>query len=89
MGNKYGLTPLNNRVVITPIDVNVTDSGIILQDSSKVQYGKGEVVAVAKTISDVKVGDIIYFNRHSAGDFEHQGIKLKILNLMDVLGVEN
>ena len=91
------LTPLNDRVVVTPVAAEKkTAGGIILPDSVSERPNKGKVVSVGpgKLATDgrralsVKAGDIVFYGKYSGTEVKVEGQEFKILREEDILGVE-
>ena len=84
------LQPIEDHILIKPInEENTTKSGIILPDS-KEKPKKGEVIAVGDgrilddwsiSTMDVKVWDIVYFTQYAPDEIEYEenGEKVKYL----------
>ena len=91
------IKPLGDRVVLKVIDdVQQTQGGIFIPDSTKEKPQKGEVVAVGpgKTMDsgereplDVKVGDKVLYAKYAGTDVKMDGVEYKILSVKDVLAV--
>lgn len=81
-------TPLNKRVLIKRVEeTKTTASGIIIPDNAKEKPQQGEIVAVAKDITDVKVGDIAIFSKYSGTDIKLDDGTYLVLNYEDILGI--
>lgn len=89
------LRPLDDRVVVEPMDAEeVTAGGIVLPDSAQEKPQRGTVVAVGPgklldsgergTLS-VAVGDEVIFGKYSASDIEVNDREVKILRESDIL----
>lgn len=91
------IRPLGQRIVIKVIeDTDQTTGGIFIPDSAKEKPHKGEVVAVGqgkmldsgeREPLDVKVGDVILYEKYSGKDIKIENILYKILEIKDALGV--
>lgn len=89
------LRPLDDRVVVEPLEAEEkTSGGILLPDTAKQKPQQGKVVAVGPgRLSDkgeraalsVKVGDTVLFGKYSGSDVEVSGRELKILRESDIL----
>lgn len=89
------LRPLDDRVVVQPLEAEEkTTGGILLPDTAKQKPQQGKVVAVGPgKLSDkgdrlalgVKVGDTVLFGKYSGSDVEVSGTELKILRESDIL----
>ncbi len=92
------LKPLDDRVVVAPLDAEETTSGgVILPDTAKEQPNKGKVIAVGpglllkngkRAVLSVKKGDVVYYGKFAGADVKVAGDELKILKEKDILGVE-
>jgi chaperonin GroES len=91
------LMPLDNRVVLEPLDAqDKTTGGIYLPDTAKEKPQVGKVVAAGpgKLLDDgkrnsmsVKVGDQVIYGKYTGNDVEVEGKKLVILRESDLLGI--
>ena len=89
------LKPLDDRVVLEPLEAEEkTAGGILLPDTAKQKPQQAKVVAVGPgKLSDkgdrvamaVKVGDTVLFGKYSGSDVEVNGKELKILRESDIL----
>ena len=90
------LTPLDDRVVVQPLEAEEkTTGGILLPDTARQKPQQGKVIAVGKgKLTDkggrvpvgVKVGDTVLFGKYSGSDVEVGGTEYKILRESDILG---
>jgi chaperonin GroES len=89
------LNPLDDRVVVEPMDAEeMTAGGIVLPDSAKEKPQRGKVVAVGpgrlldsgeRCAVSVKVGDHVLFGKYGGTDLEVNGRDIKILRESDIL----
>jgi chaperonin GroES len=89
------LRPLDDRVVVEPLEAEEkTSGGILLPDTAKQKPQQGKVIAVgpgrlsekgSRTAVGVKVGDTVLFGKYSGSDVEVSGKELKILRESDIL----
>ena len=89
------LKPLDDRVVVEPLEAEEkTSGGILLPDTAKQKPQQGKVVAVGPgKLSDkgdrialgVKVGDTVLFGKYSGSDVEVNGTEYKIMREGDIL----
>jgi chaperonin GroES len=89
------LRPLDDRVVVEPLEAEEkTSGGILLPDTAKQKPQQGRVIAVGpgklsdkgdRTAVGVKVGDTVLFGKYSGSDVEVSGRELKILREGDIL----
>ena len=92
---KIKLRPLDDRVVVQPLDAEeVTAGGIVLPDTAKEKPQRGKVVAVgAGKLLDsgkrgelsVGIGDEVIFGKYGGSDVEVNGEDYKILRESDIL----
>ena len=92
---KVNLRPLDDRIVVRPLDAEETTAGgIVLPDSAKEKPQRGTVVAVGPgklldsgnrgTLS-VAVGDVVIYGKYGGSDLEVDGDEVKILRESDIL----
>jgi chaperonin GroES len=91
------IKPLADRIVIKVIDdAQQTSGGIFIPDSAKEKPQKGEVVAVGegktnekgeKEPMEVKVGDVVLYNKYAGTEVKMDGVEYKILSIKDALAV--
>ena len=92
---KVNLRPLDDRVVVQPLEAEaVTAGGIVLPDSAKEKPQRGKVVAVgpgrlldngARGTLSVAVGDEVIFGKYGGSEVEVEGEEYKILRESDIL----
>src|SRR6187431_2500925 len=92
---KTKLRPLDDRVVVQPLDAEeVTAGGIVLPDAAREKPQRGKVIAVgAGKLLDsgkrgelsVSVGDEVIFGKYGGTDIEIGGDDVKILRESDIL----
>jgi len=90
------LKPLDDRVVVQPLEAEEkTSGGILLPDTAKQKPQQGKVIAVGpgkptdkgdRLPLGVKVGDTVLFGKYSGSDVEVNGTEYKILREGDILG---
>ena len=90
------LKPLDDRVVVEPLEAEEkTTGGILLPDTAKQKPQQGKVVAVGPgRLNDkgdrvplaVKVGDTVLFGKYGGSDVEVNGKEFKILRESEILG---
>ena len=89
------LKPLDDRVVIQPLDAEETTAGgIVLPDAAQEKPQRGKVVAVGpgrlldsgeRCAVAVVVGDQVLFGKYGGTDIEVEGEEVKILRESDIL----
>ncbi len=91
------LKPLDNRVVIEPVDAeDKTSGGIFLPDNAQEKPQIGKVVAAGpgalqdagkRTAMSVKKGDEVVYGKYMGNDIEVGNKKYVILRETDLLGI--
>ncbi len=92
---KIKIRPLDDRVVVEPIEAEEkTAGGIVLPDTAKEKPQRGVVVAVGpgKLLDSgergelsVAVGDEVIYGKYGGSDIEINGEEVKILRESDIL----
>ncbi len=92
---KFKIRPLDDRVVVNPIEAEeMTSGGIVLPDTAKEKPQRGTVVAVGpgKLLDSgdrgelsVTVGDEVIYGKYGGTDIEVEGDEVKILRESDIL----
>lgn len=92
---KIKIRPLDDRVVVEPIEAEETTAGgIVLPDTAKEKPQRGTVVAVGpgKLLESgergelsVAVGDEVIYGKYGGTDIEINGEEVKILRESDIL----
>jgi len=92
---KVNLRPLDDRVVVKPLEAEETTAGgIVLPDSAREKPQRGKVVAVGpgKLLDSgnrgqlsVSIGDEVIFGKYGGSEVEVDGIDYKILRESDIL----
>lgn len=92
---KIKIRPLDDRVVVQPIEAEETTAGgIVLPDSAKEKPQRGTVVAVgpgrllengSRGELSVSVGDEVIYGKYGGSDVEVDGDEVKILRESDIL----
>ena len=89
------LRPLDDRIVVKPLDAEEkTAGGIVLPDSAKEKPQRGKVISVGpgKHLDDgsraavaVSVNDEVIYGKYSGSEVKIDGVEYKILRENDVL----
>lgn len=89
------LRPLDDRVVVQPVDAEETTAGgIVLPDSAREKPQRGKVVAVgpgklldsgSRGKLSVAVGDEVIYGKYGGSEVEVGGTEYKILRESDIL----
>jgi chaperonin GroES len=92
---KPKIRPLDDRVVVQPIEAEETTAGgIVLPDTAKEKPQRGTVIAVGpgKLLDSgqrgelsVAVGDEVIYGKYGGSDIEINGAEVKILRESDIL----
>jgi len=92
---KIKIRPLDDRVVVEPIEAEEkTAGGIVLPDSAKERPQRGTVIAVGpgKLLDNgkrgelsVSVGDEVIYGKYGGTDIKINGDEVKILRESDIL----
>ena len=87
--------PLDDRVVVEPLEAEEkTTGGILLPDSAKQKPQRGRVLAVGpgklsdtgtRSACSVQKGDEVIYGRYSGNDIEMEGREIKIMREGDIL----
>ena len=95
MASKLRLRPLDDRVVVEPLEAEeVTAGGIVLPDTAQEKPQRGKVVAVGpgrlldsgeRGSLSVGVGDEVIYGKYGGSDVEVGGAEMKILRESDIL----
>ena len=96
---KSKLRPLDDRVVVEPVEADeITSGGIVLPSSAKEKPQRGTVVAVGpgrlldsghRGELSVTIGDEVIYGRYGGADIEVDGDEVKILRESDILAKVN
>ncbi len=92
---KIKIRPLDDRVVVQPIEAEETTAGgIVLPDTAKEKPQRGTVVAMGpgklldsgeRASLSVTVGDEVIYGKYGGSDVEINGDDVKILREGDIL----
>ena len=92
---KINLRPLDDRVVVEPMEAEQkTAGGIVLPDSAQEKPQRGTVVAVgpgkltdtgARGEISVAIGDVVIYGKYSGTEIEVSGRDVKIIRETDIL----
>ena len=90
------LKPLGDRLVVEPITVELTPSGLALPETAKEEPQRGIVIAAGpglrnsngqRTAMDVVVGDEVLSARYGGSSLKHEGKDLLILREDEILAI--
>lgn len=89
------IVPLDDRVVVTPLEAEEkTAGGILLPDTAQQKPQRGKIVSVGpgkvredgqRTVLSVKVGDEILYGKYSGSEVEVDDKEYKILRESEIL----
>ncbi|HEX4146242.1 MAG TPA: co-chaperone GroES [Pirellulales bacterium] len=89
------LRPLDDRVVVEPMEAEErTSGGIVLPDSAKERPQRGTIISLgpgklldsgSRGTLSVTVGDVVIYGKYSGTDIEVGGKDVKILRESDIL----
>ena len=92
---KLNIRPLDDRVVVEPVQAEETTAGgIVLPDTAQEKPQRGKVVAVGpgrlldsgnRSELSVAVGDEVIYGKYGGSDIEVGGNDVKILRETDIL----
>ena len=92
---KIKIRPLDDRVVVEPVEAEQTTAGgIVLPDSAQEKPQRGKVIAVGpgrlldsgqRGELSVAVGDEVIYGKYGGTDIEINGDDVKILRETDIL----
>ena len=95
MKKEISLRPLDDRVVVEPVEAEETTAGgIVLPDTAKEKPQRGVVLAVGpgrlldsgdRGELSVQVGDEVIYGKYAGSDVEVDGREVKILRESDIL----
>lgn len=90
------LKPLGDRVVVEPIQTDLSAGGIALPETAKDEPQRGVVIATGpgmrdpngqRIAMDVAVGDQVLFARYGGSSLKHEGKALLILREDEILAI--
>ncbi len=95
MAKGINLRPLDDRVVVAPLEAEgVTAGGIVLPDSAREKPQRGKVVAVGdgklldsgeRGALSIGLGDEVIYGKYGGAEVEVDGDEYKILRESDIL----
>lgn len=95
MAKKLNIRPLDDRVVVEPVEAEErTAGGIVLPDSAKEKPQRGHIVAIGpgrllesgqRATLSVALGDEVIYGKYSGSDIEVDSRDVKILRESDIL----
>lgn len=83
------IRPIQDRIVIRPPQERRSDGGIVIAEAAKSTTRRGVVVAVGPEVSDVRVGDVVFYDgRPMHLDLVSDDVGYRVVRRVEVLGVE-
>ncbi len=81
------IKPVNEKVLLRPVQVEETAGGILLPPSSREEPDMAEVVAVSEQVTgwDLAAGDRVLVKKFSGTEIEWEGEKLRFVDVGDLL----
>ncbi len=82
------IKPLKDRVFVKfTEETEKTAGGLYIPDSAKEKPQKGQVEAVGSEVKDVKVGNVILFDKYSGSKINIDNNEYLIIKEEDILGI--
>lgn len=90
------IKPLFDRIVIKEVESTTkTSSGLVLPDSAQekpqmatvLAVGPGGIIDGKEVVMQIKVGDVVLYNKYAGSDFKLDGEEVTILKQSDVLAI--
>ncbi len=80
--------PLKERVFVSySAELEKTAGGLYIPDAAKEKPQRGKIEAIGSEVKDVKVGDIILFDKYSGSKITIDSSDYLILKEEDILGI--
>lgn len=82
------LKPLKDRVFVSYTEeASMTAGGLYVPDTAKEKPQQGKVEAVGSEVKEVKVGDVILFDKYSGSKIKLDDKEHLIVKEEDILGI--
>ena len=82
------IRPLHDRVVVKRMEEERQSAGgIIIPDNATQKPSQGEVVAVSKDVSEIKLSDKVMFAQFSGNEVSIEAVKYLVLDVEDIFGI--
>lgn len=81
---------VNNFIIINEtVEEKKTSTGLLLTatEGEEMRYGKGEVVEAGESVSVVRKGDVIYFDKRQGHQVRIEGVLYGIIREPDVVAI--
>ncbi|HEY3346444.1 MAG TPA: co-chaperone GroES [Nitrospirota bacterium] len=83
-----GFKPLGDRVFVKFLEeVDKTAGGLYIPDAAKEKPQRGSVEAVGKDVKEIKVGDIVLFDKYAGSKIKVEADEYLIVKEEEVLGI--
>jgi chaperonin GroES len=80
--------PLNERVFVSySSEAEKTSGGLYIPDAAKEKPQKGTVEAIGNEVKNVKVGDVVLFDKYSGSKITLDTQEYLIIKEEDILGI--
>lgn len=92
------IQPLEDRIIIKPIEVEQTISGLYIPETAQEKPSEATVLAVGSGILsmdgtriplEIKINDHIMFNKHAGQELKRNGETYIMIHARDVLAIIN
>jgi len=83
------IKPLKERVVVkySEEEIEKTAGGIYVPDVAKEKPQKGTVEAVGSEVKELKVGDVVLFEKYGGSKIKLNDVEYLIIKEEDILGI--
>ncbi len=83
------IKPLKERVVVkySNEEIEKTAGGIYVPDVAKEKPQKGTVEAIGSEVKELKVGDVVLFEKYSGSKIKLDDVEYLIIKEEDILGI--
>ncbi len=83
------IKPLKERVVVkySEEEIEKTAGGLYVPDVAKEKPQKGTVEAVGSEVKELKVGDVVLFEKYSGSKIKLNDVEYLIVKEEDILGI--
>ncbi len=82
--------PLDERVLILPLELEQKIGSIIIPDTAKEKTNMGQVIAVGtneELQKLIKAGDKVLFGKYAGDEYKIDGVKHMLISRSDILAV--
>ena len=83
-----GFKPLGDRVFVKFLEeMEKTAGGLYIPDAAKEKPQRGSVEAIGKDVTEIKVGDVILFDKYSGSKIKVDDVDYLIVKEEEILGI--